>query len=161
MLAKVTARIALLISITATTAVMQPNLALSQDLDNPERNALIYGKPLSGRIIVSDLKKTCDHLAATLKTADQKQRVLLFTDLDASAFATHVCNETCDQLELNNSLVACRDEKNIKGCRIYGALYQNEVFQFSVDQNGTVLEKSMQPRIALVLNSALFFFRLV
>jgi hypothetical protein len=141
MLEKVTTRTALLIAITATTAVMQSNLALSQDLNNPERNALIYGKPLSGRIIVSDLRKTCDHLTATLKTADRNQRVLLFTNLDASTFATHVCNETCDQLELNNSLVACRDDKNIKGCRIYGALYQDEIFQFSVDQHGTVLEK--------------------
>jgi hypothetical protein len=132
--------LALVSAITPVLALTTPKCVLARDLDDADRNALIFGKPQSGRIIVDNLKAVCSHLASTLRSADREQRTLVFTNLEANVFHTYVCKGPCDLLQLNNSLVDCRVSVGIKGCRMYGAVYRGEVFQFSVDPYGTVLE---------------------
>jgi hypothetical protein len=131
---------AVFVATLAVLAALAPHSGLARDLDDSDRNALIFGQPQSGRIIVDDLKKTCTHLASALRAADREQRTLVFTNVEANAFHTYVCKGPCDMLQQNNATVECRQTIGVKGCRIYGAVYRGEVFQFSIDPAGTVLE---------------------
>jgi hypothetical protein len=125
--------------LTSSFSAAAENLA-SSAANERQRNAIIFGSPQSGRIIVDDLKRTCPHLAATLKSAAFDRRTLVFTNLEATAFHSYVCKGPCDRVQQNNSVVECRKSIGISGCRIYGAVFRGEVFQFSFDPAGTDLK---------------------
>jgi hypothetical protein len=116
--------------------------AVALDLDDPERNATIYGTPGGGRILVDNLKKACPHLQSVLLTAAPEQRTLVLANQTLDAFHTYVCDGYCDLRQLNLALQDCRDGKGIARCVIYGAVFKKEFYQFSVDPFGTDLEQS-------------------
>jgi hypothetical protein len=111
------------------------------DLDDPARFARIFGRPTSGRALVTGLKNACGHVAQVFASADPRERTLLFSDRSMTKFHHSTCNGPCDIVQTSNAVVACRQTRLIEGCVIYGAIFEGDVFQFSIDPNGTDLAK--------------------
>lgn len=116
--------------------------AAGDDLREEQNNELIFGAHANmGRVLVDDLKNACHHARDVVATADPSLRTLLLADRKMTAFDAQACNGVCDQLQINNIVVRCRRERSIPDCVIYGAVYEKQVYSFSIDPKGFNLEK--------------------
>ena len=115
--------------------------AAGEDLSGEQKSQLVFGESVSmGQVLVENLQNACPHTRGIAATAAPETRVLLLGDRKMTAFATEACIGVCDKLQINNSVVRCR-QNGIKGCVIYGAIFGGRVHSFSIDPTGFNLEK--------------------
>lgn len=115
--------------------------ATGQDLSDEQKSELIFGKDVSmGQVLVENIRNACGHAYDFAASGDPKTRTLLLADRKMAAFATEACTGVCDMLQVNNIVARCR-QSGIKGCVIYGAVFDGHVYSFSIDPTGFNLEK--------------------
>jgi hypothetical protein len=100
-----------------------------------DRAVEIFGEPF-GKALIVGIENACEHVNETLEMSPPDERVLLLSDENASKFYRESCDGVCDFVQANNIVTRCRAEQKIEGCVIYGAVYNKEIYDLSVDAYG-------------------------
>lgn len=113
---------------------LYPLFAIASE-DAHDRTTDIFGEPF-GLSLILGAEKACTHVDETREAADPNRRILLLSNESLTQFYSEACDGFCSFVQTNNAVSRCRTSGGIDQCIVYGAIYQGEVYDVSVDAYG-------------------------